>query len=450
MRSGSMQPGPMPISPMQAGDGAEVQLTRLDSGLTIATQAMPHLESVALGVWVGTGSRNEKASEHGISHLLEHMAFKGTKTRSARDIAEAIEAVGGEVNAATSVDNTAYYVRLLKDDTALGIDVLGDILTQSVFDPQELERERHVIVQEIGAALDTPEDRVFDNFQSAAYGDQPIGRPILGTIESIRSFDRQTLQTFLRNHYCAPHMVLAAAGHVDHDEIVGLGETAFADIAKKPPPSADRARFTGGEIREEKALQEAQILIGFDAPALRDPDHYAARILATILGEGMASRLFQEVREARGLCYSISAFHWPFEETGLIGIHAATGEEDIAELMPVIVAELARMADKIEASELDRAKAQLRATLLMALESPVARAGQMARHMLIYGRPLSVAEIVEKIEAVTAADLTSLAGRIFAGPSALAAIGPIAPLPELGEITSQLAGNLGGHLGGRG
>ena len=443
-----MQPGPMPIAPLQAGalvDGTEVRLTRLDSGLTIATQAMVHLESVALGVWIGTGSRNEKASEHGISHLLEHMAFKGTKNRNAREIAEAIEAVGGEVNAATSVDNTAYYVRLLKDDTALGIDVLGDILTHSVFDPEELERERHVVVQEIGAALDTPEDRVFDNFQSAAYGDQPIGRPILGTIDSIRSFDRETLHAFLRRHYCAQHMVLAAAGRVDHDEIVKLADSAFADIAQIPPPSADKARFAGGEILEEKALQEAQILIGFGAPALRDPDHYVGRILATILGDGMASRLFQEVREARGLCYSISAFHWPFEETGLIGIHAATGEEDLAELMPVVVTELAKMADRIEAGELERAKAQLRATLLMALESPVARAGQMARHMLIYGRPLSVAEIVEKIEAVTVADVIGLAGRIFAGPGALAAIGPIEPLPELGEITSQLAGNLGGR-----
>ncbi len=441
-----MQPGTLPLTTMRTGaavDGSEVRLTRLDSGLTIATQAMPHLESVALGVWVGVGSRNESASEHGISHLLEHMAFKGTARRSARQIAEAIEAVGGEVNAATSVDNTAYYVRLLQDDTALGIDVLGDILSHSVFDPDELERERHVIMQEIGAALDTPEDRVFDNFQSAAYGDQPIGRPIMGTLESIRSFNRQSLQRFLRNHYCAPRMVLAAAGHVDHDDIVRLAEPAFADVAKNPPPTPDKARFAGGEILEAKALQEAHILIGFDAPALLDPDHYAGRILATILGEGMASRLFQEVREARGLCYSISAFHWPFEETGLIGIHAATGEEDIAELTPVIVGELAKLADKIEAGELDRAKAQLRATLLMALESPVARAGQMARHILIYGRPLSLAEIVEKIEAVTAADVTDLAGRIFAGPSALAAIGPIAPLPQLGEITAQLSGNLG-------
>ncbi len=438
---------------MQAGSGgddAEVRLTRLDSGLTIATQTMPHLESVALGMWVGTGSRNEQASEHGISHLLEHMAFKGTKSRSARDIAEAIEAVGGEVNAATSVDNTAFYVRLLKDDTALGIDVLGDILTHSVFDQEELERERHVIVQEIGAALDTPEDRVFDNFQSAAYGDQPIGRPILGTIDSIRSFDRAALQNFLSTHYCAPRMVLAAAGHVDHDEIVKLADTAFADIAQIPPPNADKARFSGGEIREEKDLQEAQILIGFDAPALLDPDHYVGRILTTILGGGMASRLFQEVREARGLCYSISAFHWPFEETGLIGIHAATGEEDIAELTPVIVTELSKLADSIKPGELERAKSQLRATLLMALESPVARAGRMGRNMLFYGRPLPVAEIVEKIEAVTVSDLTTLAGRIFSGPSALSAIGPIGPLPELDEITAQLAGNLGGHPGDRG
>lgn len=415
-----------------------VETARLNNGVTVVTHAMPHLESAALGVWVGAGARSEAASEHGISHLLEHMAFKGTQRRSARDIAEAIEAVGGEMNAETSVDHTAYYVRLLKEHALTGLDVLADILANSVFDPQELEREQHVIGQEFGAVLDTPEDLVFDRFQEAAFPGQAIGRSILGTPDSVGAIGTDDLRRFLATHYRGPQMVIAAAGAVDHAAIVRFAETAFGGFAARPAPPVEPGRYQGGEKLEKKRLQEAQLLIGFEAPPFGHRRYHAANLLSAILGGGMASRLFQEVREARGLCYAISSFHWPFADTGLFGIQAATAAEDLPALVPMVLEETAKMTDGVTAAELSRAKAQMRAALLMTLESPIARAAQLARHILIYGRPLALSEIVADIDAVTGTAIAEQAAAMLASPPTVAAIGPIARLPRRAEIAERL------------
>lgn len=413
---------------------APVEVTRISNGLTVATHAMPHLESVALGLWVGAGTRSEAPGEHGISHLLEHMAFKGTKRRSARDIAEAVEAVGGEMNAETSVDHTSYYLRLLKEDLALGLDVLGDILTEPLLDAEELAREQHVIIQEIGAAQDVPEDWVFELFQEAAFPDQAIGRSILGTPESIRSHTTGELRTFLRTQYCGPRTVLAAAGNLDHGEVVRLAEEHFAALPGQSPEPSEAAVYRGGERTEARPVQEAQILIGMEAPSFHDDDFVAAHLFSAILGGGMASRLFQEVRENRGLCYSIYSFYWPFADTGMFGIQAATSEEDIAELLPVIAEELRKMTDGVTAAELGRAKAQLRSGLLMTLESPIGRASQMARHILVHGRPLRLEEMVATVEAVTAAEIAALTISAVRSAPTLAAIGPKASLPRLRDV----------------
>ncbi len=415
-----------------------VRTSRLANGVTIVTETMPHLESVALGFWVGSGARNEAESEHGISHLLEHMAFKGTSKRSARDIAESIEAVGGEVNAATSIDQTSFYARLMKEDIALGLDVLGDILTESVFDPDELEREQHVILQEIGAALDTPDDLVFDQFQEAAFPDQAIGRTILGTAQSVSQFQPDDIRTFLKAHYRGPNAVIAAAGQLDHDDFVTLAEERFLTFSSDRPVKSPAAEYRGGELLLEKPLQEANILLGFEAPDILADELYAGQLLSAILGGGMSSRLFQDVREERGLCYSIYSFHWPFEDTGLLGIHAATSKEDIPTLMPVMLDTISGVRDGVSAKELDRAKAQMRATLLMALESPVSRAGQLARQILVRGRTLDLEEIVGHIDAVSEHDIAELAAQIIASPATLAAVGPIAPLPGVEHITQRL------------
>ena len=419
-----------------------VECTRLASGLTVVTETMPHLESVALGVWIRSGSRDETTGEHGIAHLLEHMAFKGTDKRSARQIAEEIENVGGEVNAATSVETTSYYARILKDHVPLAIDILADILTNSVLDETELHREKHVILQEIGAAMDTPDDVVFDKFSSTAFRDQTIGRSILGTPDTVQSFTPDQIRKYLKRNYTADKMIIVAAGAVDHAELLRLVEEGFAGVPASPDvmPEEPVARYTGGEYREKRDLMDVQLLIGFEGRPYHARDFYASQILANVLGGGMSSRLFQEVREHRGLCYSVYALHWGFSDTGVFGIHAATGEEDIPELVPVILDELRKVADRVDESEIERARAQFRAGLLMAHESPAARASQIARQMLLYGRPIPNDELMERLSNITPQRLTDLSGRLFFDtPVTLSAVGPLDKLMNLDEIGAGLA-----------
>ena len=402
-----------------------VRVTSLPSGLKIVTHDMDHLQSAALGVWVGAGSRSERDEEHGLSHLLEHMAFKGTETRSAAEIAEEIEAVGGEVNAATSVETTSYYARVLKEDVPLALDILSDILRNSVFHPDELAREQHVILQEIGAALDAPEDRVYDIFAETAYPGQPIGRNILGTIDTVKAAASPMLGAYLDRHYRGPSMVIAAAGAVDHDQLVAMAADRFGALSADAGPSPTTASYGGGDRREDRDLMETQIMLGFEGVPYSSKDFYAAQLLASIVGGGMSSRLFQEVREKRGLCYSIYAFHWSFADTGIFGVHAATGPSDVGKLMPVVLDELERAADDIDENEMKRARAQLRAGLLMTLESPAARAGQLARQLLLFGRIIPPEELVAKIGAISAADVRDLAGRFLGGSApTLATVGP--------------------------
>ncbi len=418
----------------------QVRTTTLANGMRVVTDQMPHLKTVALGVWVRTGSRAETTEQNGITHLLEHMAFKGTLTRNAREIAEQIEAVGGELNASTSIEHTNYYARILAEDLPLAVDLLADILQNSTFDKDELVREQHVILQEIGAAYDSPEDRAFDLFQSAAWPDQPLGRPILGTSETVQGFSRDALNDYLADRYRGPDMVLAAAGAVDHDALVKLAEEKFKSIQAEPAKAETPAVYKGGEERLPKDLMEAQILIGFEGRPYKSKDYYAIQILASVLGGGMSSRLFQEIREKRGLCYAIYSFHWAFSDTGLFGLHAATSQEDIAALMPVIVDELKAAGETISAEEVARSRAQIRAGLMMALESPAARAGQIARQILIHGRILSLEEVSEKIEAVTVDDIRRVARETFIGSTpTLTSVGPIEGVMNVNELAEMLA-----------
>ncbi|ANL71062.1 Zn-dependent peptidase M16 family protein [Rhizobium phaseoli] len=419
-----------------------VECTRLKSGLTVVTETMPHLESVALGVWIKSGSRNETADEHGIAHLLEHMAFKGTARRSAREIAEEIEDVGGEVNAATSTETTSYYARVLKDHVPLAVDILADILTESAFEEEELEREKQVILQEINAANDTPDDVVFDKFSEAAYRDQTLGRAILGTPQTVVSFTPQQIRTYLGRNYTTDRMFVVATGAVDHEEFLRMVEDRFASLPTSPsaPPVMETARYVGGSVREPRDLMDAQILLGFEGKPYHARDFYCSQILANILGGGMSSRLFQEVREFRGLCYSVYAFHWGFSDTGIFGIHAATGGENLPELVPVIIDELHKSANEIHQKEIERARAQIRAQLLMGQESPAARAGQIARQMMLYGRPISNPEMMERLEGITIERLTDLAGRLFFDTvPTLSAIGPLEQLAPMEDITASLS-----------
>lgn len=419
-----------------------VEITRLSNGLTIATETMPSLESAALGIWVKAGARDEGLHEHGIAHLLEHMAFKGTARRSARRIAEEIEDVGGELNASTSVETTAYYARVMREDVPLALDILSDILLDSKFDEEELVREQHVILQEIGAAEDTPDDIVFDHFQAQAFRDQVIGRPILGTRETVRSFTPEGLRSYLGSHYTPDKLVVSAAGAVSHQDVVDRVTANFGHLAAGTGAEAQgrlSAAYTGGEFRQDRDLADAQLVLGFQGRPYYQRDFYASQVLSTILGGGMSSRLFQEVRETRGLCYAISAFHWSFSDTGLFGIHAATGEDELSELAPVIVEELARAADGITEKEVVRARSQIRSSLLMSQESPASRAGQIARQLLFKGSVIENTELLDRLAAISAERLADLAGRTFLDVKpTLAAIGPLRLLPSLESIEQRL------------
>jgi predicted Zn-dependent peptidase len=416
-----------------------VEVTRLPSGLAVVTDRMPHLESASLGVWVGSGSRDEKPDEHGISHLLEHMAFKGTKRRTARQIAEAIEAVGGDLNAATSVESTAYYARVLKADVPLALDVLSDILSEPTFDPEELRREQNVIVQEIGATEDAPDDLVFDRLQETAFPKQPVGRSILGTPETVRSFTAARLRSYLGRNYRGPDMLVVAAGAVDHQQIVGEVEKRFASFVGPAGPEPEQAHFSGGTRVETRDLEQVHIAMALQGLPVRDESLYSLQVFTSVLGGGMSSRLFQEVREIRGLCYAIQAFHMPYSDTGMFGLYAGTDEADAPELMRVVIDEIGNATETITDAEVNRAKAQMKAGLLMALESSEARVGQIARQMLAYGRPIALDEIVAKVDAVTV-ESTRAAGRalVARGRPAIAAIGPGSGLESTAAIAQSL------------
>ncbi|GGF31512.1 peptidase M16 [Youhaiella tibetensis] len=416
-----------------------MRTTTLDNGVTVLTDDMPHLESASLGVWVKAGSRSERKDEHGISHLLEHMAFKGTATRNSLQIAETIENVGGDLNAATSIEHTGYFARVLKEDVGLAADILADILQNSMFDSNELDRERNVIIQEIGAARDNPDDHVFDLFQSAAFPDQPIGRTILGTADSVRTMGAPAIRDYMDRNYVGERMVVAAAGNVNHDQLVDIANDRFHNLKRNGAPDPERARYVGGEERLVSDHEQAHIVLGFEGRAYNSDGFYAAQVLASILGGGMSSRLFQEVREKRGLCYSVYAFHWAFEDSGVFGIAAATGEDEVAELVPVVLDELRRATETITEEEVTRVRNQIRAGLLMSLESPSARAGQLARQQILWGRTIPLQETVDRINRITADRVKHVANQIFAtNEVSLAGIGPVSKLPDYVSIGERL------------
>lgn len=415
-----------------------VNVTRLTNGLRVITDHMPHVETVTAGVWVDVGSRHERAEQNGLSHMLEHMAFKGTERRNAREIAEVIENVGGYLNAYTSREHTTYYARLLKDDLELGIDVLSDILQFSTFNQDELERERGVIIQEIGQAYDTPDDIVFDLMQDAAYPDQAIGRPILGTTDLVNGFSRDDLSTYMADHYKAEQMVVSAAGNLDHDEFVALVEHKFATLDHARKFSNEDIAYEGGAKCEERDLEQVNLLLGLEGVSFDDPDFYAAQMMSMILGGGMSSRLFQEVREKRGLVYSIYSFMQSFVDGGCFAIHAGTSPDQVGELIPVVADEMKKMADKVRVEEVDRARSQLKAGLMMSLESTTSRMEQLGRQMLIFNRHIPREETLTKLDEVDAIAVMRYMDRMLsAGKLSLSAVGPLSHLEDYEKIAAR-------------
>ncbi len=416
-----------------------VSVTRVDNGLRVVSDHMEAVETVSIGAWVDVGTRDEHPDLNGISHLLEHMAFKGTERRSAYAIAEEIEAVGGHLNAYTSREHTAYFAKILKDDVGLAVDLLADIIQHSTMEPDELAREQAVIVQEIHQAHDTPDDIVFDHFQEAAFTKQTMGQPILGSVEVVERMSRDDLIGYMRNHYSASKTIVAAAGKVDHEVFVRLVEEAFAALAPHREITRHPARYTGGEFREDRDLEQIHMVMGFEGVAYEDPDFYAASVFSTLFGGGMSSRLFQEVREKRGLAYSIYSFLSCYTDTGLFGIYAGTGEGEARQLIPLLADELDKAVDKPAEDEVDRARTQLKASLLMSLESPASRCEQLARQMALFDRPIPVSEMTEKIARVDPQAVRSVAERLFSKPPTVAAVGPLSDLQPFDVLKRRVA-----------
>ncbi|WP_171121871.1 MULTISPECIES: pitrilysin family protein [unclassified Ruegeria] len=417
-----------------------VRQDQLKNGFRIVSEHMPGLQSAAIGIWVTAGGRHERIEQNGIAHFLEHMAFKGTERRSALQIAEAIEDVGGYINAYTSREVTAYYARVLKDDVALAMDVIGDIVLNPVFDPREIEVERGVILQEIGQAYDTPDDVIFDWLQEQSYHDQPLGRTILGPTERVSAFSREDLSGFVSEHYGPEQMILSAAGAVDHDALMKMAEEMFGHLHPRKGLIAEAARFTGGEARQQKDLEQAHFALAFESPGYRDDAIYTAQIYSTALGGGMSSRLFQEVRETRGLCYTIFAQTGAYADTGTTTIYAGTSADQVGELATITIDEMKRAADDMNPEEVARARAQMKAGMLMGLESPSNRAERLARLVQIWGDVPPLEETIAKIDAVSTVDVRDFAERLaISAPAALALYGPVSGAPTLAELQERRA-----------
>lgn len=402
-----------------------VELTMLANGLRVVTDTMRNLETVSLGLWVGVGARHETDREHGISHFLEHMAFKGTRRRSARQIAEEIEEVGGELNAATSMETTAYFARVLKGDEGVALGLIADILQNSAFGRPELEGERQVILQEIAATRDSPDDLAYDLLHDAAFPSQPVGRPILGTPGSVGAFTASDLKRFLGRRYGPGNMVISAAGAVRHANFVRHAEALFGGLTDERRTTGERpAKYQGGVRSSEKPFEQSHLLIGFPSPSYREDEFFTAQVFSGLFGGGMSSRLFQEVREKRGLCYAIYSTAWGLKDAGLFGLHAATGANLMGELIDVIGAELKRAAEEAaQPAEVARAKAQLKAGLLMGLESSSVRVEQMARHLLSHDRVLPSNELMRKVDEVTAERLRVFAAGLAHSVPSVAVVG---------------------------
>ena len=416
-----------------------LQTTTLKNGLRVITDSVPGMHSVALGIWVGVGTRHEDLAQNGVAHMVEHMLFKGTKARNAHQLAEELESVGASVNAYTSREITSYHVHLLADHTKMGLDVMADMYLNSTLPDDEIERERDVILQEIGMCNDTPDDLVFDIFSETAYAKQSLGAPILGRAHNIEAMTKAQLQSYIDTFYGTGNTVISAAGMVDHDVFVKQVETLFGHLPAQPRSIYEVAKYTGGETRHMKELEQSHFILGFEGVGRTHEHYYAAQTLSAILGSGMSSRLFQEVREKRGLVYSIFSYHSGYQDQGQFGIYAGTGPEKLGEIIPVICDEVQKIGADVSEEELNRAKAQLKAGMLMGRESMMTRADQQAKYMLFRDQSFDLDALIAEIDAVDRKSIQKTAAQIFSSKPTLAALGPLETLADYTAIEKRLA-----------
>ncbi len=417
---------------------SSMKKTVLENGLTIATDTMKSVDTVALGVWCGTGARHEDITYNGVAHMVEHMVFKGTQKRDALSISEEIENVGGRMNAYTSRETTAYYVHMLKDDYTLGLDMISDMLQYSTFPDHEIERERGVIIQEIGMYQDAADDHIFDLAQMQAFKDQTIGAPILGSVERIQSMPKHAMQDYVQRHYTPSRMVVIGAGHVDHDVFVDQVSEAFQSLPKNQDRAYIKPEYTAGDIRQTRDLEQAHIFMGFENVSYNADDYYAMRTLSAVLGGGMSSRLFQEIREKRGLVYDIYTYAMSNSDSGLFSVYAGTNPKDLTELVPVVCDELLKSTQSVTDAELARAKTQMKAGFLMSRESVNRRADQLGKCLLQTGDIIDIPDRLSKIEAVSVKDVCDVAQKIFGSKLTFSALGDLGALESYDAISKRM------------
>ena len=420
----------------RTGAGAEPDVARtvLPGGLRVITESLPAVRSAAFGIWAGVGSRDEVGGHIGATHYLEHLLFKGTRRRTALDISAAMDAVGGELNAFTAKEYTCYYARVLDADLPLAIDVLSDMVTGSLIEPKEVDAERGVILEEIAMNDDDPTDTVHEAFAAQLFGDTPLGRPILGSVDSINAITREEIATHYAAKYTPDHLVVAAAGRVDHDEVVELTRAAFGpvltgDAAPVAPRLAGDVPSWGepgtGVRLVSRTIEQANLVLGCEGLARTDERKYALGVLNAALGGGMSSRLFQEVREKRGLAYSVYSFSSQHADTGVWGVYVGCLPAKADEVLAICRDEIAKVIDSgLTDAELDRGKGQLRGSIVLGLEDPSSRMSRLGKSELVYPDLEPVDTILAAIEAVSHDAIRAIAADVLARPKALAVVGP--------------------------
>ncbi len=417
-----------------------IKITELDNGLRVATDTMSDAESVVVGAWVGVGTRHEPWKANGVAHLVEHMMFKGTKTRSSYALSAAIENKGGGMNAHTSREETAYYARVLPEETETAIDVIADMLRHSVFAPKELDRERQVVIQEIGRDLDSPEDYTFDLMHKLAMPDQKIGRSILGSADTIAKLSRSVITDYVARYYVGANMVLVASGNITHDAFVSMVKKRFGTLPRGKKPVEEKTRISFGVKLSPKEIEQVHLILGFAGPGYHArTSYYATQLLSLILGGSASSRLFQKVREKRGLVYTISSAHSSFSDAGIFQIYAGTDPKRLRELIPVVCEELGDIRQKVTRGELVRAQAQIRADLLMGKESVMRRAEVMGHQILAHGKPIPAEKILQRLLSISTDDIQNEAQKLFARKPILTALGPLDELEDYKKISARLA-----------
>jgi len=405
-----------------------VERSELTNGIRVVSERMEGVPSATLGIWVENGSRDELRDQAGISHFLEHLLFKGTPTRSASQIAEEIDSVGGGINAFTGKECTCYYVRVLSEHLGMAADLLADIFTRSVFDPEEIERERGVVLQEISQGEDTPDEFIHDVFSAHYWRDHPLGSPICGTAQTVSALQRDDFTAFLAARYRPDRIVLAAAGNLHHRDLVDWAEREFGGLRGLSPAVEDRPPVTShGLVTIDKALEQVHLCLGAPGVSHISEDRYAAHVLNTALGGGMSSRLFQEIREKRGRAYSVFSFLSCYRDTGYLGVYAGTSVEWVDEVLEIVARELRDVArNGLAPAELDRAKNQLKGGMLLGLETSDSRMTRVAKNEIYFGRHFSIDEVANRIDATTNEEVLSFAERLTASDSmALAVLGRV-------------------------